>query len=162
MEEGNCGPVINTNCGDAVKDRVTRVGGAHTLEVLRTLPLLAWLADDFDRPTRKNCDDPLRLILPSGARNFDKCFDLLLLLVHVRDKQLFPNTAAYVSGTSRRVRNIKGFAHSCRPLDIALLARSLARNGHRDSWWNWFRFITATSDIRPPRVADQDCGGRRA
>lgn len=48
MEEGNRGPVINTHCGDAVKDRVTRVGGAHTLEVLRTLPLLAWLADDFD------------------------------------------------------------------------------------------------------------------
>ena len=86
MEERNCGAVINTHCGDAVKDRVTRVGGAHTLEVLRTLPLLAWLADNFDRPTGKDCDDPLRLILPSGARNFDKCFDLLLLLVHVRDK----------------------------------------------------------------------------
>jgi hypothetical protein len=155
--------VINTHCGDAVKDRVTRVGGgAHTLEVLRTLPLLAWLADNFDRPTWKDCDDPLRLILPSRARNFDKCFHLLLLLVHVRDEQLFPNTAPYVSGASRRVRNIKRFSHSCRPLDVALLARSFARDGHRDSWRNHFRFITATRDVRPPRVTDQDCGGRRA
>ena len=85
MEERNCGAVINTHCGDAVKDQVARVGAVHTFEVLRTLPPLTWLADNFDRPTGKDCDDPLRLILSSGARNFDKCFDLLLL-VHVGDK----------------------------------------------------------------------------
>src|SRR5216684_6228374 len=134
MEEGNRGPVINTHCGDAVKDRVTRVGGAHTLEVLRTLPLLAWLADNFDRPTGKDCHNPFRLILPSGASNLDKCFDLFLLLVHIRNKQLLPDTAAYVCGTGGRVRNIKRFAHSCRPLDVALLARGLARDGHCNSW----------------------------
>ena len=71
MKEGNRGPVINTYCGDAVKDRVTRGGGAHTLEVLRTLPLLARLADNFDRPAGKVCDDPFRFILSSGADYLD-------------------------------------------------------------------------------------------
>ena len=161
MKEGNRGPVINTYCGDAVKDRVTRLGGSHTLEVLRTLPLLARLADDFDRLTGKDCDDPLRLVLPSGADNLDKCFHLFLLLVHIGNEQLFPNTTAYVSGTSRRVGDIKGLAHSCRPLDVALLARSLARDGHRNSRWREFRLVTTTRDVRPPRVTNQNCGRRR-
>lgn len=162
MKEGNRRPVINTHCGYAVNDKVTRGGGAHTLEVLRTLPLLTGLADDFDRPTGKDCNNPLRLILSSRSDNLDKCFHLFLLLVHIRDEQLFPNTTADIGGASRRVGNIKGFAHSCRPLDVALLARSLARDGHCNSWWREFRLVAATRDVRPPGVTNQNCSRRRA
>jgi len=163
MEEGNGGPVIDTHCAAMPLETESRGGrGARTLQVLRTLPLLAGLADDFDRPTGKDSDDSLSLVLPSRADDLDKCFHLFLLLVHIGDEQLFPNTTAYVRGAGRRIGNIKGFAGSCRPLDIALLASSLARDRHNDPWWGEFRFVTATRDVRPPRITNQNGGWRGA
>lgn len=114
MKEGNCGPMIDTDYNkDAVIELVTRSGGTRTLQVLRTLPLLARLADNFDWPTREGSDDPLGFIIPCRSDDLDKSFHLFLLFIHIGDEKLFSNTTTYICRASGRVGNVERFPHSC-------------------------------------------------
>lgn len=129
MKEGNCGPMINADYdSDAVIELVTRSGGTRTLKVLRTLPLLTRLADDFDWPTGESSDDPLGFIVPNRSDDLNKSLHLFLLFIHIGDEKLFPDTTAYICCTSWRVGDVERFPHSCRPLNVAFLTSGLARD----------------------------------
>jgi hypothetical protein len=130
------------------------------LEVLRTLPLLARLADNFDWPTGESSDDPLGFIVPNRSDDLNKSLHLFLLFIHIGDEKLFPDTSAYVCRASGRVGNVKRLPHSCWPLDIAFLARDLARDRYNDTWRWQFGLFTATDSVRPPWIANQNRGGR--
>jgi hypothetical protein len=99
---------------------------ALTFQVFGTLPLFTWLADDLDRATRENANDPLRFIVRGWSGDLNQGLHLLLFLVNIRDEKLFPNAATKVGGPSGRIVDIERLARGARPFNGSLLWSRLA------------------------------------
>jgi hypothetical protein len=130
------------------------------LQVLGTLPLLAGFADDLDGPTGKGANDALWLILGGRSSDLDERFDLFLLLVNIRDEELFANTTADVCRTGRGVVHVERLARRSRPVDRAILRGGFAGDGDDNARRGESGLFSSAQHISPPRVTDHDCGGR--
>lgn len=99
---------------------------ALTFQVFGALPLFAGLADNLDGATRENANDPLGFIVCGRSCDLDQGLNLLLLLVDIRDEELFSDAATKVGGTGGRVVDIERLARGACPFNGSLLRGRLA------------------------------------
>ena len=176
MEQRDRRAVINAHYPPTSASLHPHIAWSPTFKILGTLPFLGRLGDDLDRPTRKDANLPLALLLAllreasrhiiSHSDPYER-LDFLLPVVVIRDEQLLAHASAHVRGhtgtTSGWVLRVERLPSGGAPFGETLQRTRFTGDGDHGLGGNRDRGQRMTRrEIRPvPPIRPYEHRGRR-